>query len=109
VTARENPAPRANAEGRADAKIERCENRGLAGDCNGRDARQTDVREGRAALLRDFISEALAPVENDALAARFCLKNDDDTGARYHLKRVVVSVKAAALTFRELEALRGGE
>jgi hypothetical protein len=104
VTARENPAPRANAEGRADTKIERCENRGLAGDCNGRDARQTD-----AALLRDFISEALAPVENDALAARLCLKNDDDTGARYHLKRVVVSVKAAALTFRELEALRGGE
>ncbi len=34
-------------------------------------------------------------------------QNDDDAGARYHLKRVVECVKAAASTFRELEALIG--
>jgi hypothetical protein len=65
------------------------------------------VRETRAALLRDFLFEALAPVEGDAAAARLCLRNDDDTGARYHLKRVVECVKAAVSTFRELEALIG--
>ena len=61
----------------------------------------------RAALLRDFVFEALAPVESDAVAARLSLKNDDDAGARYHLKRVVECVKAAAMTFRELESLSG--
>jgi propanediol dehydratase small subunit len=58
----------------------------------------------RADLLRDFI-EALEPVEHDSAAARHCLSNADDVGARYHLKRVVECVKAAAATFRELEAL----
>ena len=61
----------------------------------------------RASLLRDFVFEALAPLESDAPAARLCLKNDDDAGARYHLKRVVECVKAAASTFRELESLTG--
>jgi hypothetical protein len=65
------------------------------------------VLETRAALLRDFVFEALAPVESDAVAARLCLKNDDDAGTRYHLKRVVECVKAAASTFRELETLTG--
>jgi hypothetical protein len=66
-----------------------------------------DIRDARAGLLRAFIFEALASVESDV---RLCLKNDDDAGARYHLKRVVECVKAAASTFRELEALigRGG-
>jgi hypothetical protein len=59
----------------------------------------------RASLLRDFIFEALDPVERDSAAARLCLANDDDAGARYHLKRVVECVKAAAATFKELEAL----
>jgi hypothetical protein len=59
----------------------------------------------RAALLRDFIFEALAPVERDSAAARLCLANDDDVGARYHLRRVIDCVKAAAATFKELEAL----
>jgi hypothetical protein len=68
-----------------------------------------DIRAERAALLRDFIGDALVPVECDVLAARLCLTNHDDVGARYHLKRMVVSVKAAALTFRELEALGAGE
>jgi hypothetical protein len=62
-------------------------------------------RDVRAALLRDFVFEALEPVERDSAAARLCLKNDDDVGAKYHLKRVVECVKAAAATFRELEAL----
>jgi hypothetical protein len=68
------------------------------------------VLEARATLLRDFVFKALAPVESDSAAARLCLKNDDDAGARYHLKRVVECVKAAAASFRELEALigRGG-
>jgi hypothetical protein len=66
-----------------------------------------DIRDARAGLLRDFVFEALAPVESDAPATRLCLKNDDDAGARYHLKRVVECVKAAASTFRELEALVG--
>jgi hypothetical protein len=65
------------------------------------------VLETRASLLRDFIFEALAPVESDAAAARLCLKHNDDVGARYHLKRVVECVKAAASTFRELESLTG--
>ena len=63
--------------------------------------------DARASLLRDFVFEALAPVEYDAAAARLCLTNDDDAGARYHIKRVVECVKAAAATFRELEALNG--
>lgn len=68
------------------------------------------VLDVNAAQLRDFIFEALTPVESDAAAARLCLKNDDDPGARYHLKRVVECVKAAAKTFRELDGLigRGG-
>lgn len=66
-----------------------------------------DVRCVRTGLLRDFMYEALAPVENDSAAVRLCLKHDDDAGARYHLKRVVECVKAAAKTFRELESLTG--
>ena len=64
-----------------------------------------EVAEARASLLRDFVFEAMAPVECDAAAARFCLRNDDDAGARYHLTRVAECVKAAVSTFRELEAL----
>ena len=68
-------------------------------------AHAQDVRAEPASLLRDFIFEALAPVEADAAATLLCLANDDDAGARYfHLKRVAVGVKAAALTFRELDA-----
>ena len=66
-----------------------------------------DVADARASLLRDFMFEALAPVECDAPATRLCLRNDDDAGARYHLKRVAECVKAAVSTFRELEALIG--
>jgi hypothetical protein len=58
----------------------------------------------RASLLRDFIYEALEPVERDSAVARLCVANDDDVGAKYHLKRVVECVKAATATFRELEA-----
>jgi hypothetical protein len=67
----------------------------------------SDNRDVRASLLRDFIYEALEPVERDSAAARLCLSNDDDVGVGYHLKRVVECVKAAAATFRELEALTG--
>jgi hypothetical protein len=63
--------------------------------------------EAQASLLRDFVFEALAPVEHDTASAPNCLHNDDDTGACCHLKRVVECVKAAAKTFRELEALSG--
>ncbi len=59
----------------------------------------------RASLLRDFIFEALEPVERDSAAARLCLANDDDAGTKYHLKRVIECVKAAAATFKELEGL----
>jgi hypothetical protein len=69
---------------------------------------QVDRDETRAVLLRDFVFDALAPVEHDSAAARHCLANDDDAGTRYHLKRVVECVKAAASTFRELEALKAG-
>jgi hypothetical protein len=61
----------------------------------------------RLSMLRDAIFEMLEPVEHDSAAARHCLSNDDDVGARYHLKRVVECVKAAAATFKELEALLG--
>lgn len=66
----------------------------------------SDLRDAQAALLRDFVFEALYPVERDSAAARRCLENDDDAGARYHLKQVVECVKAAAATFRELEVLQ---
>jgi hypothetical protein len=65
-----------------------------------------DLRDAQAALLRDFVFEALYPVERDSAAARHCLENDDDAGARYHIKRVVECVKAAAASFRELETLK---
>jgi hypothetical protein len=68
----------------------------------------SDNRDVRVSLLRDFIYEAMEPVERDSAAARLCLANDDDVGARYHLKRVVECVKASAATFKELEALLGG-
>jgi hypothetical protein len=71
-------------------------------------AHAQDVRAERAALLRDFIGETLLPVERDARAARLCLRNDDDAGTRYHLKRVVAGVKAAASTFAELQELVEG-
>jgi hypothetical protein len=61
----------------------------------------SSTRDVRASLMRDFIFEALEPVERDSAAVRLCLANDDDVGARYHLKRVVECVKAAAATFRE--------
>jgi hypothetical protein len=61
----------------------------------------------RAGLLRDFVFEALAPVESDAAAVRLCLKNDDDAGARHHHIGVIECAKAAVRTFRELESLTG--
>ena len=64
------------------------------------------ISEARAYLLRDFVYEALAPVEGDNATARLSLCNDDDAGTRYHLKRIVECVKAATSTFRELEALK---
>src|SRR5580698_8335186 len=66
-----------------------------------------DIRAERAALLRDFIGEALEPVERDVLAARLCLRNDDDAGARYHFKRIIACIKAAAPTFGELQEVVG--
>ena len=69
----------------------------------------TDIRNEQAALLRDSVFETLYPVERDSAAARLCLENNDDAGARYHLRRVVECVKAAASTFRELEALTAKE
>jgi hypothetical protein len=66
-------------------------------------------RDAYASLLRDFVFEALWPVERDSAAARLCLENNDDTGARYHLKRVVESVKSAAAAFKELEVLTADE
>lgn len=72
-------------------------------------AHAQDVRAERAALIRDFISEALRPVEADAAATRASLANNDDTGAAYHLRRVVACVKAAASTFNELKKLGGGQ
>jgi hypothetical protein len=64
-----------------------------------------EAKAVQEALLRDFIFEALAPVERDAGAARLCLESDDDVGTRYHLKRSIEHIKAAAATFRELEEL----
>ena len=72
-------------------------------------AAQAPLAEAKAVqveLLRDFVFEMLWPIECDAGAGRLCLANDDDVGARYHLKRVVECVKAAAKTFRELEDLK---
>jgi hypothetical protein len=60
--------------------------------------------------LGDFIQEALEPVERDFLAARLCLRNEDDAGSNYHLKRLVAGVNGAASTFGELqEVVAGGQ
>ena len=59
------------------------------------------ARAVRASLLRDAIFEALEPVEHDRGRAH-CLQNDDDVATRYHLKRVVECVKAAAATSESL-------
>ena len=67
-----------------------------------------DIENTRADLLRDFTYETLAPVSNDVDAVRLCLKNNDDAGARYHLKRAVACMKAAATSLNELEALMSG-
>jgi hypothetical protein len=67
-----------------------------------------DIRAEHTSLMRDFVFEALAPVENDSAAARHCLANDDE-GTRYHLMRVVECVKAPASTSRELEAHVNGQ
>jgi hypothetical protein len=67
-----------------------------------------DIRTERAALLRDFIQEALEPVKRDAPATRLCLRNNDDAGTGYHLKRIIAGVTAAASTFGELEEVIGG-
>ncbi len=95
-----NPAPLAGGGG---ARAEPAASPNSPGPTAGQ-----DVRAERAALMRDFVFEALSPVEADASAARACLTNDDDAGAHYHLKRVVECVKAAASTFRELQELVGG-
>jgi hypothetical protein len=65
-----------------------------------------DVTCVRAGLLRDFMFEALRPVENDSAAARLCLKHDDDAGARYHLRRVVECTKplSASIPFCPLKS-----
>jgi hypothetical protein len=83
-----NPALRADAGSRTNSETEPDYNRPSAIDC-------------------EADAEALAPVESDAPAARLWHKTDDDTGARYHLKRVVECVKAAPATLRELETRLG--
>ena len=65
----------------------------------------SSIADVRAELLRDFVFEALAPVEHDAAAARLCLRSNDDAGAKYHLKRAVAHMKAATASFNELTAL----
>jgi hypothetical protein len=70
-----------------------------------RDARQPLKRDLRAeclALCRDFIDEALEPVGNDWDSCRASLANDDDVGAAYHFRRIIVALKAAAHGFKEL-------
>jgi len=66
-----------------------------------------EVADARASLLRDFVFEALVPVECDAAAARLCLGNDDDAGCRYDLTRIAECVKATVSTLSELESLNG--
>jgi hypothetical protein len=61
--------------------------------------------EARAAaddLARDRIYEALVLVENELSACLAALKNDDDTGARYHFRRMVLGVKDAAGVLNEM-------
>ena len=55
-------------------------------------------------LARDAVYEALAPVENELAACLASLRNDDDTGTRYHLRRIVLAVKSAALEYNTMFA-----
>ena len=59
-----------------------------------------DAEAARAWKAADF------PHAN-VVGTRLCLTHDDDAGTRYHLERVVECVRAAAKTFRELDALNG--
>jgi hypothetical protein len=66
----ENPAPRANAEGRGNSKNERRQHRGSVDDCKARDAR---ARPGRAGALKDALRQSglidFAEINRAALAA----------------------------------------
>jgi hypothetical protein len=71
----EDPAPLAAAAGLRDSfclGAERPEDSRTAAHLQG------NVLETRAALLRDFVFDALAPIEHDSAAARHCLANDED-------------------------------
>ena len=59
-------------------------------------------------LARDAVYEALAPLENELAACLASLRNDDDTGARYHLRRIVVAVRSAALEYNKMFAEAAG-
>jgi hypothetical protein len=85
MKANENPAPRASGD--------RAQPKPASSPLSQTPADAQDIWAEREALMRDFIFEALAPVEADTAATRLCLRNDDDTGARYHLKRVVACVR----------------
>jgi hypothetical protein len=65
-----------------------------------------DVGVVRLALIRDFCVDALGPVLNENTACIASLMNADDTGAHYHLTRMVAGVKAAVSAFNELDALK---
>jgi hypothetical protein len=69
-----------------------------------REPLERDLEAERRSLIRDFICEALDPAGNDLDSCIASLANDDDVGAAYHLRRVIISLKAASLAFKGLAA-----
>jgi hypothetical protein len=49
-------------------------------------------------LARDHVYEVLQAVEGELVACLAALRNNDETGTRYHLRRIVIGVTAAAVT-----------
>jgi hypothetical protein len=67
-----------------------------------REPLKRDLEAERKALIRDFIDEALEPVGNDLDSCLASLANDDDVGTAYHLRRMIIALKAAAHGFKGL-------
>jgi hypothetical protein len=67
-----------------------------------REPLKRDLEAERKATTRDFIVEALTPTANDLDACFLALDIDDDVGAAYHFRRLIVAIKHAAHGFREL-------
>ena len=67
-----------------------------------REPLKNDIKAERLALIRDAIFETLGSASYEFNAVLGGLQNDDDVGAVYHFRRLIIGIKAAAHCFRQL-------